>query len=200
VARWVRPRLESFPSRNGYLRADPGRIEQWRKRLASLGPGLKVGFSWTSSNLAGERRHACTRLAEWGELFAVPAVHWICLQYGDCDAELSEARDRWGLPMYRFEDVDYFEGLDDVAALMGALDLVISAPTTVSVQAAALGVEVWQLSHGPYWQRHGTAGNPWLPTLVLFDRQWGEGWSALLGTVAQRLREHSTAGTGDRPA
>jgi tetratricopeptide (TPR) repeat protein len=186
VARYLRPTLESFPSRP-FLAADEARVQYWRERYAALGPGLKVGFGWRSSNLRGKRVLACTRLEQWGPLFAVPGVHWVCLQYDQCEAELAAARREFGVELHRFGEVDYFDDLAEVAAMMKALDLVISAPTEVSLQAAALGVETWQMSYGPDWQTHGTEGNVWLPRTVRFERRRGETWPEVLETVASRL-------------
>jgi tetratricopeptide (TPR) repeat protein len=191
AARWLRPTLESFPRRAGYLVADEARVGYWRERLEGLGAGLKVGFCWRSNNLKGERALSCTRLEQWGELFGVPGVQWVCLQYDECEEELEAARSRFGVALQRFGEVDYFDDLDEVAALMKALDLVISAPTTVSVQAAALGVEVWQMHYGVYWQSHGTAGNPWFPTLVPYKRRWDQDWSEILAQLADQLRQRT---------
>ena len=187
AARWLRPALASFPPRATYLVADEARVEHWRRRLR-LAPGLKVGFSWRSGNLKGVRGLFSTQIDQWNELFRIPGVQWVCLQYDDCEAELDAARRRSGVSFNRFADVDYRDDLDEVSALMSALDLVISAPTAVSVHAAALGVEVWQLHYGVDWQAHGTAGNPWFPTLVRHARRPDQAWDEVLGGIARVLR------------
>jgi len=187
LARFFRRSLGDFPQRGGYLYADPDRLGHWRQRLSER-PGLKVGFSWRSSNTLGDRALSCMQLCEWDALFATPAVQWICLQYDDCAAELEKARQQHGNELLRFDAVDYYDDLDEVGALISALDLVITAPTSVSMQAAAHGVETWHLSYGPEWQMHGTPGFPWLPKLHRFERRWDETWHCVLGRVAERLR------------
>lgn len=191
AARWLRPTIESFPRRAGYLIADEGRVAYWRQQLEGVGEGLKAGFSWRSGNLQGVRALHCTQLEQWGELLEVPAVRWVCLQYDQCETELEAARRRFGVELHRFPQVDYFDDLDEVAALMRALDLVISAPTAVSELAAALGVEVWQMDYGLSWQTHGTKGNPWFPTLVRYERRWDQKWPEILGRIARQLRQRS---------
>jgi hypothetical protein len=49
------------------------------------------------------------------------------------------ARERFGVELTVFPEVDLYNDLDEAAALTCALDLVISAPTAVSLHAAALG-------------------------------------------------------------
>lgn len=188
LGKHLRQNLASFPDRKGFLTADAGRVAYWRERLGRLGPGPKIGFSWRSGNLKGERALACSRLEDWGDLLRVPGVHWICLQYDRCEGDLEQARTRFNVKLHRFEDVDYFDDLDEVAALMTALDLVISAPTTVSMQAAALGVETWQMTYGVDWHTHGAGRHPWLPELVRVERRCGEPWSEIQRSIAQQLR------------
>ena len=101
--------------------------------------------------------------------------------------------------MHRFPQVDYLDDLDEVAALMTALDLVISAPTSVSEQAAALGVEVWQLGYGIEWQLHGTERNPWFPTMTRHERKWNQEWPDIISVLAQRLRERLASPDFKRP-
>jgi tetratricopeptide (TPR) repeat protein len=188
LGRFFRASLESFPLHDGYLLADESRVKYWHRRLSELGAGLKVGFCWRSSNMKADRALACTRLDEWGELFALPGIHWVCLQYDKCETELESARERFGVQLHRFEGVDYFDDLDEVSALMKGLDLVISAPTTVSVQAAALGIPTWQMSYGTDWQTHGTDRNPWFPAMTRFQRRWDQNWPDVFADVAAKLR------------
>jgi len=81
-----------------------------------------------------------------------------------------------------------FNDLTETAALVKALDLVISAPTTVSVQAAALGVPCWQMTYGGDWQVHGTAHNPWHPTIRRFKRRAEQPWSEVIEQISSELR------------
>lgn len=193
IARYLRPSLDHFPRRRAYLHPDPRRVEHWRDRLAGLGPGLKIGFCWRSSDVRGERALACSTLESWVRLFAAPGVHWICLQYDECRVELEAAQQRVSNHLHRF-DLDYFNDLDEVSALTAALDLVISAPTAVSVHAAALGVEVWQLAYGADWQTHGTSTVPWFPTLTRYPRRWDESWAMVLSRIEVALMNRAGRG------
>jgi hypothetical protein len=176
-----------FPARRAYLVADASRAAHWRKRLAASAPGLKVGFCWRSSNIEGERALSCTQLADWRRLFAMAGVHWISLQYDECLDELQQAMIRDPNRILHFDEVDYRDDLDEVSALIAGLDLVISAPTTVSIHAAALGIETWQFSFGADWQTLGTGGNPWLPAMRRYPRAWTERWDSVFARIAGDL-------------
>jgi tetratricopeptide (TPR) repeat protein len=187
LGRYLRPTLGSFPVHDGYLRADPQRVAYWQRRLHGLGTGARIGFSWRSGDSSGERALACTDLSQWRCLFARASATFVCLQYDECAAEIEALRRAGHANVVRFPEVDYFDDLDEVAALMEALDLVVSAPNAVSIEAAALGVPTWQLGYGMDWQCLGTEANPWFPAMRRFERKWNESWDEVLQRVAENL-------------
>jgi tetratricopeptide (TPR) repeat protein len=188
---YLRPSLESFPKREAtggaYLFADGGREAHWREKFTERGPALKVGISWRSSNLRGERALSCTRLTQWGDILRLPGVQFVNLQYDECETELKDAESAFGVTITRFPEVDMYDDLDETAALMRGLDLVISAPTSVSILSAALGVPTWQMNHGAEWQLHGQANNPWYPAMKNYARRWDQPWEDILKQIAGEL-------------
>lgn len=190
LGRWLRASLESFPHRDRFLVADPQRVAYWRMRLAELGPEPKIGFCWRSKLTTGERPLYFTSLDQWGAIFTLPGLHFVNLQYDECSAELDEARRRFGVPLHAFSEVDMFDNLDETAALIQALDLVISAPTSVGAIAAALGVNTWEMSYGVGWETHGEDHNLWFPTMINFNRRWNQTWEEVIEQVSGRLRSY----------
>ena len=189
AARWLRPSLDRFPNRRGYLRADPGRAKHWRERLAALGPGLKVGICWRSGVASGLRGLGLTELAQWDAVFAIPGVHFINLQYDDCRVELEDVRTRTGVTIHVWPDIDLRQQLDEVAALITALDLTISVGTAVACMAGGLGRPIWQLtltSAGECWTM-GQHYCPWFPSMRLYERVWDQSWEEVLAGVARDL-------------
>jgi len=91
------------------------------------------------------------------------------LQYGQCDAEFAVSRSGFGAGVHRF-DLNCFNDFDAVAAPTSALDLVVSAPTAVSVHAAALGIEGPQRTYGTGWQTHCTAERLGYRTMARYPR------------------------------
>ena len=88
--------------------------------MAESGPGLRVGICWRSTNVQRDRALYCTRLTQWGEVFKVPGVRFINLQYDECEAELKEAEQAFGVNIERHAEVDMYDDLDETAALMRA--------------------------------------------------------------------------------
>jgi tetratricopeptide (TPR) repeat protein len=197
AGRWLRPSLDrfprGFPSETGYLHADPARVSHWRARLDALGAGASVGISWRSGLTAGLRRLDCTELRDWGPVLAVPGVHFVNLQYDDCHAELAQAVASFGVPIHGWPDIDLKRDIDEVAALMTALDLVISVGTSVACLAGALGRPVWQLtltSSGDLWTM-GQTYMPWFPSMRTYERSVDQTWVAILERIAADLGEKS---------
>ncbi|MEO8442713.1 MAG: hypothetical protein ABI547_09515 [Betaproteobacteria bacterium] len=184
AARWLRATVDSFPDRREYLTADPARVAYWRERCAAFGAGPAVGFSWRSGNQRGDRVLWCTVLDDWRPLFDTAGVHWVSLQYDDCAAELDAARHAHGVDLRHLPEVDMLNDLDETAALMTALDLVIATPSTVSLLAAALGIETWQMTYGYDWQTHGTGRNQWFPAMRQFWRSRNAGWNEVVARMA----------------
>jgi tetratricopeptide (TPR) repeat protein len=191
LPRLFRPTIDHFPGDPAYLRADPGRAAFWRSRLVLLGAGLKVGICWRSGVTTGERHRYYSQLSEWGEIFKTAGVHFVNLQYGECSAELAEAESMFGVTITNFSDINLKDDIDDSAALMAGLDLVISAATAVSEIAGALGVDSFRLNHyGKQWEVLGrTDIMPWHPNTRLFDQLTPGDWDTQLALVAAALQE-----------
>lgn len=187
LARWLRPSLQSFPEREGYLTPNPERVQYWQDRFAEIGPGPKIGFCWRSMKNHGSRMLHYTTLDLWGPIFTIPGMHFVNLQYDKCDEELDAARQQFGIPLHAFQEVDLLNDLDEAAALTQALDLVISAGTATSVMAAALGVPTWLIEHSKGWTMLGADYMPWFPTQRNFCRKWNQPWNEVIADIAQLL-------------
>ncbi|AWB07410.1 hypothetical protein A6A40_20465 (plasmid) [Azospirillum humicireducens] len=187
LPRLLRADLKRFPGRPSWLVPDPELVERWRERLAALGPGLRIGIGWRSQLMTADRKASYVMLEHWGPLFAVPGVLFVNLQYGDCEAELAAAEQRFGIRIHRWADLNLKDDFDGAAALTANLDLVISPAMSAGELAGALGVPVWRFGHRD-WTQLGTGVRPWFPTMRLFQPKPGEALEATIGQVAKALR------------
>jgi len=83
----------------------------------------------------------------------------------------------------------------DTAAIVAALDLVITVDTSVAHLAGALGKPAWVLlSHYPDWRwLLERADSPWYPTLRLFRQDTLGDWEPVIGRVREELGQLLTA-------
>lgn len=180
--------LTDFPVREAYLKADPERITKYRTELQTLGSGLKIGFAWRSGNLSSTRLHDYTSVDQWRDLFAIPGIHFINLQYGDVNAELDEIRREHHTEIHQVAGLDLREDLEGAAALTANLDLIISAPTSVADMAGALGRPV--ISYGPLAHPMclGTSALPWYPTANYIGRTWNQSMNEIFDRAIAEVR------------
>ncbi|MCC7484479.1 MAG: glycosyltransferase family protein [Burkholderiales bacterium] len=187
LPRWFRRSAAAFPRHAGYLAADPPKLERWRARLGALGPGLKVGLSWRGGTARTRRDTRSIALAALAPVLGVGGARFVSLQYTDCREEIAalEASHRLGVAHWPDAIADY----DETAALVAALDLVISVQTAIVHLAGALGRRAWVLVPAvPEW-RYGAsgAGMPWYPAVELFRQSAKEDWGRAIGALAGRL-------------
>ncbi len=187
LPRWFRADLQAFPPPGGYLTADPDRVAYWRDRLDALGPGLKVGLCWRSSVSGLERNRYYTSVDDWAPLFTAPGVVPVNLQYDDCRAELDHVRATFGTEIHAMPDLDLYNDFDNMAAMMRALDVVVSVSTIMPYLAAATGQQALCVSIGRDWSLLGTDRYPWLPDLTPLIREPGEDWSVVIGDIVRRV-------------
>ena len=187
AASLLRCRLGDFPTRMAYLTPDPDRAARWRERLVGLGSGLTVGIAWRSGLITAERAGAYSRLEQWEPVFRTPGLNLVNLQYGDCAGEIAAAERCFGATIHRWDDLDLKDDLEDVAALLAGLDLVLAAPTAVGELAAALGTPVWRIGGVGDWSRLGTAVRPWFPSMRLSVPGTGEDLADALGRAARQI-------------
>ncbi len=191
LLRYARPTLESFPACAAYLCADRERVEQFRHRLAELGDGLKVGISWRGGKRPSVKRKRTTSAQHWADVLACRDVQFINLQYGDCRGELEQFQQATGTVVHDWNDVDPLVELEGAAALIAALDLVISIDNATVHLAGALGVAVWNLiPFSPDWRwLVDRSDSPWYPSMRLFRQPKPGDWDNVFASVASQLAE-----------
>ena len=152
-----------------------------------MGPGLKVGLCWRSSVAGLERNRYYTSVDDWAPLFTAPGVVPVNLQYDDCRAELDHVRSTFGTDIRTMPDLDLYNDFDNMAAMMRALDVVVSVSTIMPYLAAATGQQALAVSIGRDWTLLGTDRYPWLPDLTPLIRPSSEDWSVVIGEIVRRI-------------
>lgn len=195
---YFRPGWESFPAHHGYLRADPDRVASWRVRLGELGAGRKLGLSW-AGGAPGTRRHLRSLPPEALLPLLRADALFVSLQYGDCASDLAAIRALSGVALPHWPET--IEDYDDTAALVCALDGVVSVCTAIVHLCGALGRPVWVLTPSvPEWRYlHEGERLPWYPSARMVRQvapgDW-EGPVAALGALLAGGPAMSASGSG----
>jgi tetratricopeptide (TPR) repeat protein len=188
LLRRFRDRLEDFPQRTGYLKPALERVAFWRETLASAPAGPKVGLLWKSAVLTGGRKRSFSPFEAWEPVLRTPGIVFVNLQYGDCEAELQLARERYGVEIWNPPGIDLKQDLDDVTALSCALDLVVGFSNATFNLAAAAGTPSWLISAKGAWTPLGTDRYPWYPQVRLYPSVAYAEWEPVLEKIAADLK------------
>lgn len=166
-----------------YLRADPLRVESLRPRL-QLEPSLRhVGVIWRGDARNSRDRWRSTKLGDWAPLAAVSGLRFHSLQI---DATCEEMR---RAPFALAPTHRLIRDMDDTAAIMTLLDLIISVDTSALHLAGALGRPVWMPNSLVSDFRWGTNqnGSPWYPSLRQFRQRERDVWAPVFRAIAAAL-------------
>jgi tetratricopeptide (TPR) repeat protein len=185
LPRLLRKRREDFPPHAGYLQPDTACVAGWRQRLAGDGAPV-IGLAWRGGTRKTRAGLRSLELRDCLPLAGARRGRFVCLQRGDCNDEIATARAA-GLDLQWWPEA--LQDLEETAALIAALDGVVSVDNTSVHLAGALGVPALvMLTYMPDW-RYGLAGAsmPWYPSLRLFRQSAQRDWAPVVEAVAAAL-------------
>jgi Tfp pilus assembly protein PilF len=211
--------LENLPAPKRFLQTNKPDVAAWRERLARVPSPSRggQGWGWGSAEANHNKTHPPPNLPlegggnalriglVWQGQFAGkddqfadrsvpprlmrrfvethPEHTWVSLQHGAPPLGAENLIDYWTAETIEFTQM---------AALIDALDVVITVDTGAAHLAAALGAKTWvMLRHAGDW-RYGTeAANgdrcPWSPTMRLFRQDASRRWEPVFEQVAKAL-------------
>ena len=168
-------------SGRAYLCADPERVRAWRRRVADGANVRNVGIVWHGNRQNTRDRWRAAPLHHWEPLAKLSGVRFHSLQIGADEAVLRPAP----FPLVSHALGDF----DDTAALMTALDAVISVDTSTIHLAGALGRPAWlpnPLVSDFRWGIYG-AESPWYASVRVIRQAVADDWAPVFATIADEL-------------
>lgn len=193
--------LETIPAQLPYLAADAALARRWHARLPQRGP-LRVGLVWAGgqrlldpvSNGIDQRRSL--HFSSFEPLLDLPGAVF-------CSLQLDRPSEQAGAAVAAGRLLDWtgeLRDFADTAALVDALDLVISADTAVAHLAAAMNKPTWILSrHDGCWRwLEQREDSPWYPSVRLFRQVRPGDWDEVMGRVGAALAALAAAPAADR--
>lgn len=179
-------RLDTIPAwENGYLRAPAEEAARWAQRLPA--GRRRIGLVWSGSQGHANDSNRSIRLAKLLSLLQGGDV-WVSLQKEVREADRA-ALEASGLLDFSADLADFA----DTAALISALDLVITVDTSVAHLAGALGKPTWlMLPFAPdfRWLLE-REDSPWYPKMRLFRQQRAGDWEGVIERIGAALKAGS---------
>jgi len=131
-------------------------------------------------------------------VLTTPEARFISLQYiPEAAAEIAEAEKKHPVRIEHWADA--IEDYEETAALVLALDVVISVCTSIVHLSGSLGQRVWVMApYSPEW-RYGFSGEsmPWYPSVRMFRQPAFGEWDPVISSVAVELGRLARATGGD---
>lgn len=208
--------------RGGFLAVDPARAaasREWLRRASAEGNDgerakqtvrgksrgeadhsldcgqqrRKVGLAWTGGSWETGRGRRSVPFELIAQLMRGQDATFVCLEYEDRKSDLELTPGVLNPHWATRKGAD----MDDLAALVSNLDLVISVQTSVVDLCGALGVPCWALcDEVPQWRYTGFFGDDTMgfyeSVKVYRQAKWGE-WAPVIQRVAQDLKAFTEA-------
>jgi hypothetical protein len=174
-------RLDDIPADVPYMRVQPATLARWEPIVHQVS-GFRIGVCWHGARPAGEPRSRSLDPGHLLPLAKLSGVSLINLQHGqNAPADL---------PLHTLTGLSPESmSLEDVAAVIGHLDLVVTCDTSIAHLAGALGKPVWvALRHVPSWRwMQSRQDSPWYPTMRLFRQDRPDDWARVFRRMASEL-------------
>lgn len=186
---FFRRRREDFPATAGYLRADPARVEAWRARLGASGRALNIGIAWRGGMTSTGKNLRSLELGALLPLLKQKNAHFVSLQHDATVAEVASIANNENVLLEHWPEA--VADLDEMAALIGALDLVVTVCSATVHLAGALGRRAWVLVPAVAEWRYLESGEtmPWYPSIRMFRQQNAGEWQPVIEAVTHALAD-----------
>jgi len=185
--------------RGGFLKADPAKVAMFKAWLdgAAKSP-IRIGVAWTGGSWSTGRMRRSLPFEDAQRLLTIPGVTTVCLEYDD----RTKLLEPWKHVLYPKWAVQKGSDMDDLAALVSSLDLVIAPTTSIVDLCGALGVPCWAMVDAhPQWRYSPLAGKDqmWFYENVRTFRQkpdektWGRVVNEIRKAIAERWPQEKAA-------
>ena len=164
LPRWLRASLDSFPKEHVFLTPDPAEKSRWSEAFAASGALPHIGICWRSGKSGGHRAVQYAPLDAWGAFLRDLPGTLVCCQYDAAADEVAELARLSGRKIFVPPALDQKNELDRTAAMLAALDVLVSAPTAVSWLGASVGVKTLKLLYDTSWTAFGQTYEPLAPS------------------------------------
>jgi hypothetical protein len=192
LPRLFRTGLDSIPAPVPYLKPDPAKLDQWRRRLDALVPKgyRRIGLVWAGRPTHGNDFNRSMRLGRLGALGRRDKTALLSLQKGPGQAEIGQY---FGTaPLFNLGAE--IEDFTDTMAILALTDRLVTVDTSVAHLAGAMGRPVSiLLPYAPDWRwlMH-RSDTPWYPSVTLCRQAAPGDWDSAVAAMLRSL-DHRAA-------
>ena len=197
LPKFYRNNIKDFDKYRPYLKVDDVLLNKWQDRFSELECKLNIGISWIGGGKTEENKRDRSLALE--QMLPIlkqvnQTANIINLQYGDHIEEIQNFKSQTGITIYDWKDADPLKNLDNFAAQIKALDLVISIDNSTVHFSGALGVKTFiMLPFNQDWRwAEDRNDSYWYPNMIQLFRQkedsmWDDVIQNVVGALGQKL-------------
>jgi len=183
LPRYLRGTLDSFPVPHSFLVPDADDVAHWRSQFGENA----IGLCWRSGKSGGHRSIQYAPLESWGAALRDMPGTLVSVQYDATPEEVAQLEAISGRKIAVPQNIDQKNELDRAAALLAALEAVVTAPTAVSWLAAGVGTRTFKILYDTSWTALGQAYEPFAPSCTcVMPRSRGD-WADVFQQVVTAL-------------
>ncbi len=180
---YFRTTINNIPNEYKYIQVDRSLINYWGSKLNDQNR-FKVGLVWAGNPTHTNDKNRSCSLKTFEPFLSVPEVDFYSLQKGDASKQSNSFKEQV------INIADNIKTLEDTAAIISNLDLVITIDSSIAHLTGALGKSVWVLiPFLPDWRwMLDSDDSPWYPSMKLFRQRKPNQWNDVIGDVKNNLK------------
>ena len=191
LGEFFRRSIDDFP-REAYLTPKASLVDAMLDRLVALPTGINVGIGWRGGKHKTRTEKRSMGLDDMLPILQTKGVNFISLQYTpEAKAEIDDfMKANPDITIHHWPEIIQADDYDATAALVYALDLVISVNTSAVHLSGAMGAECWTLTPvRKAWRYYSPDGKAmsWYGSVRLFQQEIDGEWTPVIERVAVEL-------------
>ncbi len=191
LGKFFRNHIEDFDRHpRAYLKADPIRASLLSERIKTDKNKI-CGISWKSKNLQLGLAKSLT-LQQMLPILTLHNITFVNLQYGETEDEIKTLEDKCNIKIKSVDEIDNFNDLDGLAALVEACDFIVTSSNVTAHIAGALNKKTYLLlpfSFGRiwYWGR-SRMQSLWYPSISIYRCHSCGTWDNPIDALSNELK------------
>lgn len=146
LPKYFRMNVSDFSRRKpAYLKAEEEISIKHQTACMQNSKTTLLGISWNSTAKVTSATKRNLKLNDIIEILPLNSVQIVSLQYGDHDAEISAAEEKFDIRIERIHEIDKFNNIDGLLSCIQACDEIITIDNVTVHLAGALGKQVYAL-------------------------------------------------------
>ncbi|PPR47876.1 MAG: Beta-barrel assembly-enhancing protease [Alphaproteobacteria bacterium MarineAlpha5_Bin9] len=172
-----------------WLLASPEKIKLFSGKI-NKDKRIKIGIAWKTAGINSTIRYI--PLSDIVKIFPQEKFEIINLQYGDIKKDLNDLKKAQNRELIYFDDLDYTNDIEGLAALISNCDLVVSIGSFTASFSGSLGKKTWVLLAAfTDWCWHSNTNRSeslWFPNMKFFRQKSLNVWDDVVENLDKEAK------------